>query len=88
LCSGVKASTHLEGASREFLVAVLAVGAPARTGVAQVVLHEDARDHRTALRCAEHRIVLACIQMRLHMQSYKLELRIAPFDRYGRISHL
>lgn len=48
---------------------MLAVGAAARTGVAQVILHQHPRDHRTALRRAQHRIVLARVQVRLRRES-------------------
>lgn len=56
---------YLEGASRELLAAILAVGAPPGAGVPQVVLHEHARDHGATLRCAEHGVVLARVQVRL-----------------------
>ena len=56
-----KLKINLQGTSRELFVAVLAVGAAARAGVPQVVLHQHARYHRAALRSAQHRVVLACV---------------------------
>lgn len=52
---------------------MLAVGAAAGAGVAQVILHQHARDHRTALCRAEHRIVLARVQMRLRIIKHILK---------------
>lgn len=44
---------------------MLAVGAAPRARVAEMVLHQHARDHRAALRRAQHRVVLARVEVRL-----------------------
>lgn len=72
-------------------MAVVTVGAAARAGVAQVILHEHARDHRAALRRAQHCVVLARVQVRLrkYTHTFNFELKFVDITSvYNFVCHL
>lgn len=53
-------------------MAMVTVGTTTRAGVPQVVLHQHARDHRSALRRAQHCVMLAGVEVRLELDKIML----------------